>query len=69
MALSPEDYETLESFIGVVLRRVANNETTVSSAAEDLLHPLTAWDRDGHAAQEFIPWIKATLEKWVNDDA
>jgi len=67
MAMSVSDYETLEKFIQTVLRRLAEGKTDALQANEDIMHPLTAWDRGN--AQEFIPWIKLRMDDWEEDDA
>jgi hypothetical protein len=57
--MSDADYDTLEKFIQTVLRRVAEGKATILDAEQDVMHPLTAWDHGN--AQEFAPWMKATM--------
>lgn len=65
--MSDADYATLEKFIETVLRRVVEGKTTALAAEQDIMHPLTAWDRGN--AQEFVPWMKTAMRGWSDDDA
>jgi len=65
--LSNADYNMLESFIQTALNRLIEGKATALSTHEDIMYPLTAWDRGN--AQEFIPWIKITMNEWAQDDA
>lgn len=67
MPMPNSDYETLELFVQTVLKRLAEEKTDLISANEDLMYPLTAWDKG--VAQEFVPWMKLRMAEWANDDA
>lgn len=62
--MQDDEYYILDAFIKAVLTRVEAGESDVSGAHEDIMHPLTAWDK-GHPT-EFVPWMKARLEEWGN---
>lgn len=65
--MSNSDYETLDSFIKTVTRRLSEGKTSSIDASEDIMHALTAWDRG--VPQEFVPWMTLRMKDWEEDDA
>jgi len=62
MAMSEENYNILDSFVKTVIKRLSAGECNGTDAVADLMHPLTAWDKDNQS--EFVPWMQLYLEKW-----
>ena len=60
--LSKGDYDVLDRYMRAVLKRHGEGKSDLVEAHEDIMHPLTAWDKRN--AQEFIPYMKLMLEKW-----
>jgi hypothetical protein len=67
MAMSGDDYDTLQAYIQTVLRRYRDKECDFSEASLDIMHPLTAWDKGNE--QEFVPYMKMMMSKWSAGDA
>ncbi len=60
--LSVDDYSTLDYYTQAVLRRLRDEECTLSDACADMMHPLTAWDHGDK--QEFVPYMKTMMAEW-----
>jgi hypothetical protein len=65
--LSDNDYYALNQFVRTVLRRVQYGECSADEGTSDIMHPLTAWDKENWT--EFGPWMERRMEQWSAEDA
>lgn len=65
--LTDYEYQALERFIRAAVKRVEAGAMSAASATEDIMYPITAWDRENET--EFVPWIKLRLSEWEQGNA
>ena len=64
--MTDAEYKLLNRFVRTVLQRVTEGRVSVDIALEDIMHPLTARDRQN--ADGFVPWMKDALREWGNSE-
>lgn len=62
---SRSEYNLLEKYVKTVLKRHADGLSDEITARNDIMHPLTAWDRG--EKQEFAPYIEMKLRQWATN--
>jgi hypothetical protein len=65
--LTDYEYTALERFIRKAVQRVEQGKMSAASAVEDIMYPITSWDRENET--EFVPWMKLRSAEWDSRDS